>query len=297
MKLPTYVLITPARNEAALIESTIKSMVAQTVRPAKWVIVSDGSTDGTDDIVKKYAADHEWIELLRMPERRERNFAGKATAFAAGYAVLKDLEFDIVGNLDADITFDEDYFSFLMGKFAGNPRLGVGGTPYQEGHSKYDNRAVNTNHVSGACQMFRRECFEAIGGYPRVKTGGIDLIALLSAQALGWQTKTFTEKVSTHHRKMGSAHHSGFRERWHRGRMDYLLGSHPLWEIFRGLYQMRNKPYVAGGIWILVGYAWTCLSGAERTMPKHLVKIRRNEQMSRLKGVFRRALLREAPIE
>ena len=80
----TYVLITPARNEAEFIESAIKSVVAQAVRPAKWVIVSDGSTDGTDQIVTRYAADHPWIELLRLPERRERHFAGKVHAFNAG---------------------------------------------------------------------------------------------------------------------------------------------------------------------------------------------------------------------
>lgn len=290
MKLPTYVLITPARNEADLIEQTIRSVVAQTVHPLKWVIVSDGSTDGTDDIVKKYAAEHSWIELLRAPERVDRNFAGKANAFAAGYARMTDLEFDVVGNLDADITFDEEYFSFLMTKFAENPRLGVAGTPYREGTETYDFRVVSIEHVSGACQMFRRQCFEGIGGYPRVRSGGIDLIAVLSARALGWQTRTFTEKFSNHHRKMGGAHHTGFRERWHRGRMDYLLGSHPMWEVFRSIYQLRHKPYVIGGILIFFGYVWTFLTHVERTMPAELIKLRQGDQMDRLKGVFARSL-------
>src|SRR5271166_5699577 len=110
LKLPTYVLITAARNEAQFIELTIKSVVSQTVRPRKWVIVSDGSTDGTDDIVSKYAAEYPWIELVRMPERRERHFAGKVHAFSAGYAKVRDLDYDVIGNLDADITFDEGYF-------------------------------------------------------------------------------------------------------------------------------------------------------------------------------------------
>src|SRR5271166_3066755 len=131
LKLPTYVLITPARNESQFIELTIKSVVSQTVRPIKWVIVSDGSTDGTDDIVKKYAADHPWIELVRMPERRERHFAGKVHAFNAGYAKVRDLDYDVIGNLDADITFDEGYFDFLLREFAASPRLGVAGTPFR----------------------------------------------------------------------------------------------------------------------------------------------------------------------
>src|SRR5881409_3870510 len=115
--LPSCVLITPARNEARFIELTIKSMVMQTVRPMKWIIVSDGSTDGTDEIVRKYIADHDWIELVRVPERRERSFAGKVYAFNAGHAKVYDLDYEIIGNLDADISFDEnDYLATLLSK-------------------------------------------------------------------------------------------------------------------------------------------------------------------------------------
>jgi len=110
MNLPKYVLITPARNEAQFIELTLKSVVAQTVRPLKWIIVSDGSTDGTDEIVKHYAAVNPWIELLRMPERRDRNFAGKVHAFNAGYALVKGLNFDVVGSLDADLPSTRNSF-------------------------------------------------------------------------------------------------------------------------------------------------------------------------------------------
>src|SRR5258708_6185907 len=118
LTLPSYVLVTPARNEAAFLELTVQSVVTQTVRPARWVIVSDGSTDGTDDIVKKYAAQHDWIELLRMRERRERHFAGKVHAFSAGYMRVKNVQYDVIGSLDGDVSFDEDYFAFLLGKLA-----------------------------------------------------------------------------------------------------------------------------------------------------------------------------------
>src|ERR1700741_3040638 len=113
--LPSYILITPARNEAEFIELTIKSVVGQTVLPLKWIIVSDGSTDGTDDIVRRYMAEHPWIELLRMPERLERHFAGKVLAFNAGYERARSLPFDAVGSLDGDISFDAKYFAFLLG--------------------------------------------------------------------------------------------------------------------------------------------------------------------------------------
>src|SRR3984885_6411659 len=100
--LPRYVLITPARNEAQFIELCLQSVVSQTVRPVRWVIVSDGSTDGTDEIVGRYAAENTWIELVRMPERRERNFAGKVYAFNAGYEKLQGLEYEVIGSLDGD---------------------------------------------------------------------------------------------------------------------------------------------------------------------------------------------------
>jgi glycosyltransferase involved in cell wall biosynthesis len=171
-------MITPARNEADNIERLIRSMVAQQLRPVKWVIVSDGSTDGTDDIVKRHAAEHPWIELERRPERKERHFAAKVNAFNAGYARVKDVEHDFVGSMDADISFDAGFFAFLLGKFAENPKLGLGGTPFKEDGLEYDFRYASVEHVSGALQLFRRKCFEQIGGYVPVKGGGIDVIAV-----------------------------------------------------------------------------------------------------------------------
>ena len=292
----TYVLITPARNEAAYIELTLKSVVAQTTPPLKWVIVSDGSTDGTDEIVKQYAAEHPWIELFRMPERQERHFAGKAFAVDAGRKRLADLQYDVIGNLDADVSFDEDYFSFLIGKFAENPKLGVGGTAFREGNLAYNYEFVGLEHVSGMCQMFRRGCFEEIGGYAAVRSGGIDLIAVLSARAKGWETRTFVEKSFVHHRTQGGALHTGLRERLHMGRKDYLLGNHPLWEILRGVYQMQNKPYIIGGVLVLGSYLWNSLRGVEKSIPPDLMAIRRRDQIQRLKSFVQRRFRPSTPL-
>jgi len=286
--LPNYVLITPARNEADYIELTLKSVVSQTVRPLKWVIVNDGSTDGTDEIVRKFAANNPWIELIQMPERRDRNFAGKAIAVSAGQKQLGELQYDVIGNLDADVSFDPDYFAFLMDRFAENPKLGVGGTAFREGNLSYNYEFVGIEHVSGMCQMFRRECFEDIGGYAAIRSGGIDLIAVLSARSKGWETRTFVEKSFVHHRSQGGALHSGLRERIHMGRKDYLLGNHPLWEIFRSVYQMAHKPYIIGGLLVLASYMWNSIRGVERTIPPELMAIRRSDQLKRLKLVMQR---------
>jgi glycosyltransferase involved in cell wall biosynthesis len=278
-----YVVITPARNEAAFIELTIKSMVAQTIKPLKWVIVSDGSTDGTDDIVRRYTKKHDWIELVRMPERQERHFAGKVQAFNAGYAKVKHLAYDFVASLDADLSFDDDYFAFLLGKFDGNPRLGLAGTPFREGDSSYDYRFTSIEHVSGACQLFRKQCFEAIGGYVPVKGGGIDLIAVLTVRMKGWHTRTFLEKTCQHHRKQGAAMHSAFAGWFNVGRKDYVLGGHPVWEVFRWMYQMTRPPFVIGGCALLSGYICAWLRGTEHSISGELMKFRRQEQMVRLK--------------
>jgi poly-beta-1,6-N-acetyl-D-glucosamine synthase len=290
--LPTYVIVTPARNEAQYIELTIKSVLAQTVRPLKWVIVSDGSTDGMDDIVSRYAAEYPWIELQRMPERRERHFAGKVHAFNAGYARMTGMQYEVIVNLDADISFEKDYFSFLLQRLAEDPLLGLVGGRLVDAASNqdcYDYNYTGIEHVSGACQVFRRDCFEAIGGYRPMKAGGIDLVAVLSTRAKGWRTRTFAEKAYLHYRPMSAAHANGLRERLHTGYKDYLLGSHPWWEVFRSLYQMQKWPYLLGGISIFLGYFWMYLRRAERTIPEELIEFRRKEQMQRLRVAFRRA--------
>lgn len=288
--LPTYVIITPARNEAQFIELTIKSVVAQTVRPLKWVIVSDGSTDGTDEIVDRYSSEYPWIELVRMPERIERHFAGKVHAFNAGYARVKEFDYEVICNLDADVSFEEDYFEFLLKRFVEHSRLGLAGTSFLEGKMTYDYRFTSIEYVSGPCQMFRRECFEAIGGYQPVKSGGIDVIAVLSARVKGWQTRTFTEKSYLLHRKMGGAQYTGYGLRLHTGHKDYLLGNHPVWEVFRSIYQMKNRPYLIGGVLILAGYAWDVLRRVDRTMPEELTEFLQRDQMDRLKRFLLRVL-------
>jgi glycosyltransferase involved in cell wall biosynthesis len=287
----TYVLVTPARNEEAFIESTIRSVIAQTVRPLRWVIVSDGSTDRTDEIVKRHASQHDWIELERMPEHRDRQFAAKASCFNRGYERLKTLTFDLVGNLDADITFGPDYYEFLLEEFAQFPRLGVAGTPFVEDAERpevhtYAHGAANLEHVSGACQMFRRECFETVGGYAPVKGGAIDWIAVTTARMQGWQTRTFLERVCFHHRKIGTGNGSYLMARFHYGRKAYFVGGHPVWEFFRGVFQMRQRPLVIGGLCFLAGYGWACLTRMQQPVSPELIAFHRREQMSRIKRLF-----------
>jgi poly-beta-1,6-N-acetyl-D-glucosamine synthase len=292
-ELPAYVLVTPAKNEGKYIEQTLKSMAEQTVKPKKWVIVSDGSSDNTAEIVKKYCSKYDWIELVELPVRAERHFAGKVLAFNAGFERLVGMDYDIIGNMDGDVSFEKDYYEFLLGRFAENPALGVAGTDFLEEakETPYNFKMTSLEDVAGACQVFRRQCFEEIGGYVPIKGGGIDSLAVYTARFKGWQTRTFTEKKFLHLKQMWGGTGSHISSFLRTGRRDYNLGGHPVWQIFRSVYQMKNRPYLIGGVLILSGYLWEMVRKVKRPVSPEMVAFLRKEQMQRLRNFLGRALL------
>jgi len=282
-----YVLITPSRNEERFIEKTLESVVSQTVLPIKWVIVNDGSTDATAEIVATYAARYRWIELINRPVRKERHFAAKVHAFNAGLERIKQLEYEVIGNLDADVSLDADHFEFLISKFSQDSRLGVAGTVFTEPHGY--NSAIDSfegqTYVSGQCQLFRRQCFDEIGGYVPSKIGGIDWMAVKTARMIGWNTRSFREKSFLHHRILGTADRSIIASNFAYGKKDYILGGHPLWQIFRCTYRMTKHPYVVGSIALFAGYLAAFLSRADRPVSRELMRFHRSEQMLKLKTI------------
>ena len=283
-----YVLITPAHNEEAFIEKTIQSVMSQTVLPAKWVIVNDGSTDATGEIIRRYAVSHEWIEVVDMPEHRDRSFASKAACFNAGYERVKGLEYEVIGNLDADISFDKDHFAFLLSKFREDSKLGVAGTIFkEEGYSSETDSFEGQSHVAGQCQLFRRECFHDIGGYIPHKAGGIDWMAVTTARMKGWKTQSFREKSFFHHRHLGTAERGPLASSFSYGAKDYYLGGHPAWELFRVAYRMTKRPYLIGGTALGLGYLWARLRRIERPVSDELMQFHRREQMLKLKMILR----------
>jgi biofilm PGA synthesis N-glycosyltransferase PgaC len=290
--LPTYVLITPSRNEEAFIEKTIESVIHQTVLPVRWVIVNDGSTDSTGAIAERYAAQHDWIVVVNRPVRQERNFAAKVHAFNAGRETLKNVAYEIIGNLDSDVSLDSDHFEFLLNKFKDNPRLGVAGTVFSEegGYSSGTDSFEGQNHVSGQCQMFRRDCFEEIGGYFANKAGGIDWIAVTTARMIGWNTRSFREKSFFHYRHLGTAERGVFAAAFSYGEKDYYLGGHPIWELFRVTYRMTKPPYLVEGLGLSLGYAWAMLRRAKRPISKQLMAFHRREQMRKLHAILKSIL-------
>jgi len=296
-RLLPYVLVTPARNEEAFIAKTIESMIHQTHLPLKWVIVDDGSTDKTASIVSGYLPANLWIELVQMPQRRDRSFAAKVGAFNAGYERVKDLSFEVIGNLDADISFKPDHFEFLLGRFAEDSSLGVAGTVFrEEGYNSETDSFEGHKHVSGQCQLIRRQCWKDIGGYIPHRAGGIDWIAVTTARMMGWKTCSFREKWFFHHRHLGTAERSAFASSFSYGEKDYYLGNHPVWELFRVAYRSTKPPYLMDGLALGLGYCWAFVRRTPRPISPELMAFHRKEEMTKLRAIFR-SLLRSGRVD
>ena len=281
-----YVLITPAHNEELFIPKTLESMVAQTLLPERWIIVNDGSTDKTADIAADYAQRFPWIQVVHRSPRLDRHFGAKVHAFNAGLERIKSLDFDVIGNLDADISFDPEYLSFLMRKFSEDPKLGVAGTPFIEdgGYDTARDSFEGENHVAGGCQLFRRRCFGDVGGYIANPGGGVDWIAVTTARMKGWKTRSFPEKRFHHYRTLGTAGRSRVAASFSYGEKDYYLGGSPLWQLFRVAYRATKQPL--DGAALLSGYCWAAARRMKRPVSRELMRFHRREQMKKLRNIF-----------
>jgi glycosyltransferase involved in cell wall biosynthesis len=258
------------------------------VHPIKWIIVNDGSTDSTPAIIDKYAAAHKWIERLDMPSHRDRSFAAKAHCVNAAWKSVADLQFEVIGNVDADVSFEPDYLEFLLKKFLEIPDLGVAGTPLQAegGYDTAKDSFEGENYVAGPCQLFRRACFEGVGGYVPNKAGGVDWIAVTTARMKGWKTRSFREKRYFHHRSFGTAERGPLAALYSYGEKDYYLGGSPLWEICRVAYRAAKPPRLFGGLALGLGFMSAAIRRVPRPVSPELMQFHRKEQMQKLKAIM-----------
>jgi glycosyltransferase involved in cell wall biosynthesis len=286
-----YVLITSARNEESFIAKTLDSVTSQTQLPEHWVIIDDGSTDRTAEIIEEYAHRFPWISLIRRVNRHDRHFGGKADAVNAGYKFLETAQFDIVGNLDADVSFEPDFMEFLMQRFAEDPQLGIAGAPYIEGHfDSARDSFEGENYVAGQIQMFRKQCFQEVGGYVKSRAGGVDWIAVMTARMKGWKVRSFAEKRFNHHRVMSTAERGILAAYFSYGQKDYYLGGSPFWEMFRVTFRAMKKPFLIGGLAMFCGYCHAALTRMERPISKELMRFHRRNQLRKLKRIFQSLL-------
>ena len=283
----SYVLVTAARNEEAYIEKTIQSVVNQTILPKRWVIVSDGSTDRTDEIVSQYAANYGFIKLVHAKPQGKRNYASKVNAIKVGFRLLKSVEYDFIGNLDADVSFGPDNYECILRKFEKNARLGIaGGIIFDFYDGGFQRQFASVNSVGGPIQLFRLQCYQDIGGYIPLKKGGVDAIAEVMARMNGWEVRSFPEIRVMHHRRTGTEKGHILSARFRQGVMEYSHGNHPLFEMAKCVSRIREKPYVFGSLFRLLGYNWAFLRRDKREVADEVVKFLRREQIQRLFAVL-----------
>lgn len=281
--LPRYALVTPARNEEAQIWRALESGVRQTHQPVKWIIVNDNSSDRTGQIIQSYAARFDYIEYLSAQPGTQANFGSKIKAFNAGYAHLAGVQYDFVGNLDADVSFEPDYFARLLGRMRANPQIGLGGGIILELYGgRFVAQTISLDSVAGAVQMFRREVFESIGGFVPLELGGEDSAAEIMTRMKGWRTQTFSDLHVGHHGRVTMGGRNVLVTHFNKGRVNYTLGYHPVFQLGVGVYRMRHRPFFIGGILMNAGYLCACLRRTPRKIPTSVVEYVRGEQMQRL---------------
>jgi hypothetical protein len=278
-----YVLVTAAYNEEAFIEQTIRSVLSQLALPLMWVIVSDGSTDRTDEIVQRYAARYSFIRLIRREKDHNRKFASKVYALRLGVAslALDASESQFIGHLDGDIALEPTYFRDLLEKFD-DPGLGIAGGWYFEkrGGEYRPARGESSVSVPGALQMFRRKCYEDIGGLLPIEYGGEDWYAEIMARKCGWKVESFPE-IRGYHLRAGGTRESLMRYCFHQGFMDFALGTHPIFEICKVIRRIPWNPFVLGATARLVGFFVAHFRGRRMVSPECIAFLRK-EQMARL---------------
>jgi len=290
----SYVLVTAAYNEEKQIDQTILSVVRQTVLPLRWIIVSDGSTDRTDLIIQHYAAQYPFIVYKRLektrggPNKYENTSLAQARAMDLARASLTDLDYDFLGNLDADVTFGPDYYEKILSHLYEDPKLGIaGGGAYSV---LKDGRLgaggfIQPDFVGGPIQFFRRQCLEDIGGYATY--GHSDSVAVFSARMKGWKVRCFPEIHAYHHGMPGNSIREKVPICFRMGQMDYIMGALALFMVGRCAARMFYKPYVLAGLSMFAGYSWAAIKKKKSRLPQDLRRFLRADQKRKIKESFR----------
>ena len=279
-----YVVVTPVRDEEAYLPLTIESMVRQTIRPQQWVIVNDGSKDRTGEIIDEAARQHPWIRGVHRTDRGFRKWgAGIIEAFYDGYHALDSTDWEYMSKLDGDLSFEPDYFQKTFAKFRADPKIGIGGgvlyhhdgggEKVLENHPKF--------HVRGGVKIYRRACWEAIGG---LWVGpGSDTVDEVKANMLGWTTTSFFDIHMIHHRFTGAS--------WGRwgglvkdGKIDYVSGYHPLFLTVKSIVRLPRRPYFIGSFALVYGYISAHLQRTPRVDDPELIRYLRQQQLAKLCG-------------
>jgi biofilm PGA synthesis N-glycosyltransferase PgaC len=283
-----YVIVSPVKDEEVYLDRMINSVLQQTVLPARWVIVDDGSCDDTPHILKRYSEQHDWIRPVRL-ERSEQRQLGitEIRAFTIGFSFLDDIEFDYIVKLDCDVELPFDYFATLLSRFQ-DPTLGIASGIYVEPKGDaWVPVSMPEYHAAGASKVVRSECFREIGGF--ISDRGWDTIDEIRAHMAGWNTCHFPDIVFRHLRNEGSAAGPLETNRMH-GHIYYLTGGNMLFLLLKMLHRCWfGRPFILGGLSMLLGFLWPLLSGVPRAVTEDEARLYRRmlnrrlaERMSRI---------------
>ncbi len=266
VRIAPLVIISPVRDEAALIAKTLDSVVAQTVRPVEWVIVDDGSTDNTAAIVQQYADKYPFIRLVTRPDRGFRKLGGGViAAFKYGLTQIEAPSFDFIAKLDGDMSFGPKYLATMFESLSADTRLAaVSGKTFRPEDGGLVEESIIDEQVAGQFKLYRWSAYCEIGGFvEEVMWDGIDVHL---ARMKGWRTMSFDDPEARliHHRLMGSSDKNVLRGRLRWGRGIYFMGYHPLYALASGIFRMREKPMIIGGLLIIAGYVKAALQRIPR---------------------------------
>lgn len=290
-----FVLLTAAKNEEQYIEYAIRSVVRQTIHPLAWFIVDDGSTDRTAEIIRDYAKMFPCVRLVSRECGQERSFGAQYRAINMAYALAQELNFDFIGVQDADIEVESDgYYEGLLAVFARDARLGVaGGYIFERKGEQWRRRHANSpDAVAGGIQMFRRACFDQIGGYSPLLFGGEDWLAQIDAKRAGWMVSALPDLAAHHYRPTSSAD-GRLKGLFRLGMMDASFGSHPVFELFKCARRFQENPLVLASLVRFGGYVWWWISRRSALLPAEKSAYLRGEQLTKLYSVLVRIGNRE----
>ena len=279
-----YVVVSPMKNEEKYVSLTLESVVSQTIQPVEWVIVNDGSTDRSPEIVNSFAAKNSWIRVLDVAglgERLPEHYGGHVVdLFNEGLRFLRTQDFDFVVKLDCDVSFEPDFFRTLLDAFDKREQLGISsGISFAVINGVLQEEKSAPSHTLGATKMYRRECFADIDGL--VPSMGWDGIDEIKARMKGWEAYPLRELIVHHHRPEGAAlglMASGVE----RGKGSYFMGYHPLFMIFRVLRRMLKPGFFTDGIGMLVGYFSSLFRNEARIADPEFIRYLQKNQLRKL---------------
>ena len=284
-----YIIVTPVRDEALYIEKTLECVVRQTILPFEWIIVDDGSTDGTSEILDNRTYQTSWIKVIHRGNRGFRAAGGGVMeAFYAGYSVLNDENWDFIVKLDGDLSFPPDYFEQCFKIFETEVKLGIGGgtiCQLENGQLRVDSAGDPPFHVRGATKIYRRACWEIIN--PLVKAPGWDTIDEVKANLNGWTTRTFADLNLIQHKPTGGA--DGFwRDRFKSGLANYITGYHPVFMLAKCVKRSLRKPFFVESLALFAGFCSGYLKSVPQVGDAAVIRYLRQQQI--------RCLLRRSSI-